>query len=145
MWTGTMPKNLDKKMLNSFTREVHSYLPQIRASIDNIHTDAPQGVVLEEAAQYVHTIKGAAAMLGLSALSHMTSCVEETLTEIVTGQGRRDAACSVWLHYAIGKLEQYLESLLADDGGDQAIVTNVVQAFRRFKSLPASDDAAAVE
>ena len=140
-----MPKNLDKKMLNSFTREVHGYLPQIRASIDNIHTDTPQGAVLEEAAQYVHTIKGAAAMLGLSALSHMASYIEETLTEIATGQGQRDAARSAWLYYATDKLEQYLESLLVDDGGHQAIVTDVVQAFRRFKSLPAADDAAAVE
>ena len=140
-----MTKNLDTKMLSGFTREVHSYLPQIRASIDSIHTDAPQGAGLEEAVRYVHTIKGAAAMLGLSALSHMTSYIEETLTEIVTGQGQRDAACSVWLHYTIGKLEQYLESLLVDDGGGQAIVTDVVQAFRRFKSLPAADDAAAVE
>src|SRR5262249_28116994 len=38
-----------------------------------------------------------------------------------------------------------LESLLVDDGGHQAIVTDVVQAFRRFKSLPAADDAATVE
>ena len=53
-------------------------------------------------------------------------------------------ACSVWLHYTLDQLEQYLESLLVDDGRDQAIVTNVVQAFRRFKSLPAADDAAAV-
>ena len=140
-----MLKNLDKKMLNSFTREVHSYLPQIRASIDNIHADAPQGAVLEEAVRYVHIIKGAAAMLGLSALSHMNSYIEETLTEIVTGQGQWDVACSTWLHYAIDKLEQYLESLLVDNGGRQAIVTDVVQAFRRFKSLPAADDAVAVE
>jgi purine-binding chemotaxis protein CheW len=83
-------------------------------------------------------------MLGLSALSHMTSYIEETLTEIVTGKGQRDAACSIWLHYALDKLEQYLESLLVDDGGHQAIVTDVVQAFRRFKSLPAADDAAVV-
>jgi len=140
-----MTKNLDKKMLNGFTREVHSYLPQIRASIDTIHTDASHGEVLEEAVRCVHIIKGAAAILGLSALCHMTSYIEETLTEIVTGQGQRDAACGVWLHYAIDKLDQYLESLLVDDGCPQAIVTDVVQAFRRFKSLPAADDAAAVE
>jgi purine-binding chemotaxis protein CheW len=74
----------------------------------------------------------------------MASYIEETLTEIVTGKGQRDAACSIWLHYALDKLEQYLESLLVDNGGHQAIVTDVVQAFRRFKSLPAADDAAVV-
>jgi purine-binding chemotaxis protein CheW len=93
----------------------------------------------------VHTIQGAAAMLGLSALSHMTSYIEETLTETVTGKGQWDAARSIWLHYALDKLEQYLESLLVDDGGHQAIVTDVVQAFRRFRSLPAVADAAVVE
>jgi purine-binding chemotaxis protein CheW len=140
-----MTTNLDKKMLDGFTREIHSYLPQVRASIDSLHTDTPQGEGLEEAVRDVHTIQGAAAMLGLSALSHMTSYIEETLTEIVTGRGQRDAACSIWLHYALDKLEQYLESFLGDDGGRQAIVTDVVQAFRRFKSLPAADDAAVVE
>jgi purine-binding chemotaxis protein CheW len=139
-----MAKSLDKKMLNGFTREVHSYLPQIRKGIESLQTDAPQCEVLEEALRYVHTIKGAAAMLGLSALSHMAGYIEETFNEIITGQGQRDVACSVWLHYALDQLEQYLDSLLVGDGRDQAMVTNVVQAFRRFKSLPASDDAAAV-
>jgi purine-binding chemotaxis protein CheW len=139
-----MTTTLDKKMLDGFTREVHSYLPQVRASIDSLQTNTPQGEVLEEAVQYVHTIKGAAAMLGLSALSHMTSYIEETLAETVTGKGQWDAACNIWLHYALDKLEQYLESLLVDDGGHQAIVTDVVQAFRRFKSLPAADDAVVV-
>ena len=115
-----MTKSLDKKMLNGFTREVHSYLPQIRKSIESLQTDAPQDEGLEEALRYVHTIKGATAMLGLSALSHMTSYIEETLTEIVTGQSQPDAACGIWLHYAIDKLEQYLDSLLVDDGGHQA-------------------------
>jgi purine-binding chemotaxis protein CheW len=139
-----MTTNLDKKMLDGFTREVHSCLPQVRASIDSLQTDTPQGEGLQEAVRDVHTIQGAAAMLGLSALSHMASYIEETLTENVTGKGQRDAACSIWLHYALDKLEQYLESLLVDDGGQQAIVTDVVQAFRRFKSLPAADDAAVV-
>lgn len=139
-----MTTSLDKKMLNGFTREVHDYLPQIRKSIESIQTDAPQGEVLEETLRHVHTIKGAAAIVGLSALSYMTSYMEETFDEIITGQGQRDVACSVWLHYALDQLEQYLESLLVGDGRDQAIVTNVVQAFRRFKSLPAADDAAAV-
>ncbi|WP_410969795.1 hypothetical protein, partial [Salmonella sp. SAL4450] len=73
------------------------------------------------------------------------SYIEETLTEIITGQGQWDVARSTWLYYAMDKLEQYLESLLVDNGGRQAIATDVVQAFRRFKSLPAADDAVAVE
>jgi purine-binding chemotaxis protein CheW len=140
-----MTTSLDKKMLTGFTQEVHSYLSQIRKSIASIQTEAPQGEELEEAVRYAHTIKGAAALVGLSALSHMTAYIEATLDEIVTGQGQRDVACRVWLHYALDQLEQYLESLLSGDGRGQAIVTNVVQAFRRFKSLPAADDAVAVE
>jgi len=144
LWIGIMTTSLDKKMLTGFTREVHSYLPPIRKSIENLQTAAPPGEGLEEALRYVHTIKGAAALVGLSALSHMTSYIEATLDEIVTGQGQRDVACNVWLHYALDQLEQYLDSLLMDDGRGQAIITNVVQAFRRFKSLPAVEDAAAV-
>jgi purine-binding chemotaxis protein CheW len=145
LWIGIMTTSLDTKMLTGFTREVHSYLPEIRKSIASVQTDAPQGEGLEEALRYARTIKGAAALVGLSALSHMAAYVEATLDEIVTGQGQGDMARSVWLHYALDQLEQYMDSLLADDGQHgQAIVTNVVQAFRRFKSLPAADDAAAV-
>jgi len=139
-----MTQHLTEKMLTGFTWEVHSYLPQIRASIDSLHTQTPQDTALQEASRYIHTIKGAAAMLGLSALSHMTSYIEETLTEVVTGQGQRDPACRVWLHYALDRIEGYLESLRVGDGCHQAMVTDVVQAFRRFKGLPAADDAAAV-
>jgi purine-binding chemotaxis protein CheW len=74
----------------------------------------------------------------------MASCIEETLNASSTGQGQRDAACKAWLHYAVDQLENYLDSLLADDGCDRAIVTDTVQAFRRFKGLPAAEDAAAV-
>jgi purine-binding chemotaxis protein CheW len=144
LWIGIMTTSLDKKMLTGFTREVHDYLPQIRKSIESLQTDTPKGEELKEAMRYVHTIQGAAALVGLSALSHITAYIEATLDEIVTEQGQRDVACSVWLHYALDQLGQYLDSLLMDDGRDQAIVANVVQAFRRFKSLPAADDAAAV-
>ena len=93
-----MTTSLDKKMLNSFTREAR--LPPSRSVRVSKHTYRyPQGEVLEEALRYVHTIKGAAAIVGLSALSHMTSYIEETFDDHHWARpAGRGVQCLVVLH-----------------------------------------------
>src|SRR2546428_5922852 len=140
-----MPKKLDPKMLAGFGQGAHSYLPQIRESLETFQRDATQREVLEEALRYTHTIKGASVMVGLPVLSHMANYAEGTLEEMVTGQRAMDTACSTWLQQTMDQLEHYLDDLLAGDMQQQALVAEVVQSFRRFKSLPKAGDAAAIE
>ena len=140
-----MPKKLDPKMLTGFVREAHSYLPQIRESLETFQHDATQREVLEEALRYTHTIKGASAMVGLPVLSHMANYAEGTLEEVVSGQHAMDTVCSTWLQQMIDQLEHYLDGLLSGDMQQQALVAEVVQSFRRFKNLPEAGDAAAIK
>jgi len=140
-----MPKKLDPKMLTGFVQEAHSYLPQIRESLETFQHDATQREVLEEALRYTHTIKGASAMVGLPVLSHMANYAEGTLDEVVTGQHAMDTACSTWLQQMMDQLEHYLDGLLSGDMQQQALVAEVVQSFRRFKNLPEAGDAAAIK
>jgi len=139
-----MPKKLDPKMLASFVQEAHSYLPQIRESLETFQRDATQREVLEEALRYTHTIKGASVMVGLPVLSHMANYAEGTLEEMVTGQRAMDTACSTWLQQTMDQLEHYLDDLLSGDMQQQALVAAVVQSFRRFKNLPEAGDMAAL-
>ena len=68
-----MAKSLDQKLLAGFVREAYSYIQQIHESLVQFQRDATQRKALEEAVRYTHTIKGAAAMVGLPVLSHIAS------------------------------------------------------------------------
>src|SRR6266540_1274777 len=100
-----MPKKLDPKMLTGFVQEAHSYLPQIRESLETFQHDATQREVLEEALRYTHTIKGASAMVGLPVWRHMANHAEGSMGEVVTGQHAMDPACSTWLQLMVDEPE----------------------------------------
>ena len=66
-----MAKTINRELLAAFTSEVKSYLPLVRRSFQSLNQDPSRLEVLEDAHRLVHSIKGAASMLGLSALGHM--------------------------------------------------------------------------
>lgn len=140
-----MARTLDKKMLSSFVQEVRGYLPQIRAHLTSFGKDPKQREALEETYRFVHTIKGASAMMGLAVLSHVTYYVEGTVEEIMGGQVHFDKAMEAWLRRATDQIERYLNGLVSGDVPEQSIVADVVQSFRRLKGFPESGDAAAIE
>jgi purine-binding chemotaxis protein CheW len=131
-----MALNLDKKMLTGFSREVQSYLPEIRQGIANFRRNTMQPGGLAGALQHIHTIKGAAAMLGLSALSQAAARIESTLEEVVAGQLSIVSAQVEWLLLTVGQIEQYMAGLLSGNAPEQTIVTEVEQLLRAFKSQP---------
>ena len=132
-------------MLTGFVREAQSYMPQIYEGITSFHHGASQQKELGEALRYVHTIKGAAAMMGLAVLSHLAYYVEETLEGLVEGQRPMDTAHATWLHHTVGQLELYLECLLVGDGSEQAVADEVERSFRQFKGLHEIAEAVVVE
>jgi two-component system, chemotaxis family, sensor kinase CheA len=140
-----MARTLDKKMLGSFVQEVRGYLPQIRAHLTSLGKDPKQREALEETYRFVHTIKGASAMMGLAVLSHVTYYVEGTVEEIMGGQLHFDNVMETWIRRATDQIERYLNGLASGDVPEQAIVTDVVQSFRRLKGFPEAGDAAAIK
>src|ERR1039458_3848165 len=81
-----MAKTINRELLAAFTSEVKSYLPLVRRSFQSLNEDPSRLEVLEDAHRLVHSIKGAASMLGLSALGHMAFLEEEAIEEIACGQ-----------------------------------------------------------
>lgn len=140
-----MAKHFDEKMLHGFVEEARSYLPQIHEGIDKFQQDATQREALEETYRYVHTIKGASAMIGLPILSQLAAYAEDSLERLVNEQASMDLAHATWLHRLTEQLESYLTGLLEGHTQQRPLVMEVVQAFRRFKNLPHSGDDAAVQ
>jgi purine-binding chemotaxis protein CheW len=126
-----MAKILDAKMIAGFAQEIQSYLPMIRQGIASFGADANQQEALQEALRYVHTIKGASAMVGLSVLSQVTAAIEETLEEIVAGRYPIDAERSVCLGQTVDHIENNLEGLLSETVCEETIVTAVTQLLQR--------------
>ncbi len=139
-----MALHLDQKMLTGFVREAQEYLPQLRDSLTAFRQEPTHREALDEAFRYVHTIQGAAAMVGLPTLSHVASYVASMLHEVIRGERQLDVACNTWMFRTTDHIHQYLEGLLAGDMRQQALVTEMVEGFRRVKQLPQSGDMAAI-
>ena len=140
-----MPKSISRELLAGFTDEVKSYLPRIRQCFDSL-TANPEGVdALEDAHRLVHSIKGAASMLGLSALSHIAFLEEEAIEEVASGQIAWDATAAAALEHVLSRITAYLETLAAGSIQDRPFLSDVVKGLRRLRKQPESGDEAEID
>ena len=139
-----MPSNLDPKTLAGLVQRLQSSIPKICAGIESYVHDTTQQQALEQAYEDVHPIKDVAEMLELSPLLAMATQVEEIIEAIATVSGAIASEQQPLIKTAVDSIQQYVESLLAEDGRDGLLVTEAVHAYRRFMGLPETDDDAAV-
>lgn len=135
-----MPSNLDPKMLAGLVQRLQSSIPKIRAGIESYVQDTLQQQALEQAYEDVHPIKDVAEMLELSPLVAMTTQVEELIEAVATASGSITAEQRPLITTIVDSIQQYVESLLAEDGRDGLLVTDSIHAYRRFMGLPEADD-----
>jgi chemotaxis protein histidine kinase CheA len=134
-----MARHVDQETLLGFVAEARGYLPTVRQALDNFHATAAASD-LAEAYRLVHTIKGAAAMVGLSNLSHVAYKLETVLEDLSNGSLRAVAGTGLWLRELYTLLELYLESV---EHGEECTETllgeaeRLEQALRFGESLPA--------
>lgn len=141
-----MPNEMiDRALLRGFADEVRDYVPQVRESLETLLTDPGRLDVLEEAHRLVHSVKGAASMIGLSALSHV-AWMEETLIEELAARALEwNSHTAHILSNGIASMHQYVEQLLAGTPGSRKTLERVLISFRRLKNEPESGDDAAIE
>jgi chemosensory pili system protein ChpA (sensor histidine kinase/response regulator) len=140
-----MPRSIDKAILVGFVEEVKSYLPAITEGIQSLQKDPHQLEVMEETHRYVHTIKGAASMVGLAGLSHIAYYVEEALEEIAASKLVMNDETAALLRKTVTQIEGYLDSLLSGTLRERPLLAEVTRAYRRLRGLPEEEDEAAVE
>jgi chemosensory pili system protein ChpA (sensor histidine kinase/response regulator) len=140
-----MEKIINREMLAGFSDEVKSYLPRVRKDFAELAADPALTDVLEEAHRLLHSIKGAASMLGLSALGHMVYLAEEAVEEIASGQLVWSPRTAEALELVLSRIEYYLETLEAGTLRERPILTDAVKALRRLRAQPESGDDAEVD
>lgn len=135
-----MPKTINRDLLAGFAGEVKSYLPQIRESFRTLTADPARTEALEEAHRLTHSIKGAASMLGLSALSHMAFLAEEVIEEVASRQLDWNPNTTAAVERVLALCETYLDQLASGALRERPILGEAVIRLRRLRGLAESGD-----
>ncbi|HEY0048107.1 MAG TPA: response regulator [Pyrinomonadaceae bacterium] len=77
---------MDAELLQGFIEEAQSYLPTIRQGIELYAADSARTEDLKTAYRQVHTIKGAALMVGLAEIGAFAKTFQDELDEIVSSK-----------------------------------------------------------
>lgn len=139
-----MARKVDKEVLTGFIEEAKSYLPAIFQGIDTFFADPTRLDKLEEAHRFVHTIKGASSMVGLTGLSHIAYYVEESLEEIGAGNLKLNNETAAFLRRTVNRIDGYLDGILSGALRERPLLADVTRDYRRLRGLPVAEDEAAV-
>ncbi len=136
---------VDKEILIGFVEETNSYIPKIICDIEAVSKDSGNIDAMEEAHRFIHTIKGASSMLGLSALSHISYLVEEVLEGVRTGQIDMNLETVSFMKDAVGHISNCINDLLSESVQERPIPSEVTKSFRRLKGQPESGDGEVID
>ncbi len=137
-----MSRTVDPDILLGFLDEANGYLPAIRAGLVAVRDNPFDTAAAEEAHRGVHTIKGAAAMVGLDGLSHLAHHFETALDDLRQGRLAPDPEIFPTLETAVVAIERYLENALGGTTDEERIVADAVEGLRALRGLPAPASAA---
>ena len=139
-----MARQVDKEVLRGFIEEAQSYLPEIQEALGKVRADETKTAVLEDARIYMHTIKGAASMVGLNGLSHMAYFMEESLEDVLGNDLAYSSDVDRFWRQTLGHIEAYLDKVLVGGLRERPLVVEITHAYRRLRGLPVAEDETAV-
>ncbi len=131
-----MPATIDPDIILGFLDEVEGYRAAIRDGLARLRETPADLAALEEPHRCVHTIKGAAAMVGLTAISHIAYQVEEALDELTHGQLSPDADVLAGLDLGVDAIFAATAQYATDGRVEDALVAGAVAALRQLRGLP---------
>ncbi|QEL13694.1 hybrid sensor histidine kinase/response regulator [Limnoglobus roseus] len=137
-----MSRTVDPEILIGFLEEASGYLPAVRDGLVAVRDNPADLSAAEEAHRCVHTIKGAAAMVGLRGLSHIAYHFEEALDELVQGKLKPEPHVFPVLERGLASIEAYLDGVLGENLEEEALVAEAVQSLRTLRGLPPAESAA---
>ena len=135
-----MARELDEKVIAGFIEEVKGYMPLIIQGIKTFQADSDQVTEIEEAFRYVHTIKGASSMVGLTNLSHIANFNELILEDVKDGNIKLDEKTSELLCESISCIDKYIDDMLSETLQEDQLLLDVIRIHQRIMGLPGSDD-----
>lgn len=130
-----MIPNVDPEVLAGFQDEVKGYLPVVRDGIAKYRASATEVEALFEAYRHVHTIKGAASMVGLAELSHVAFHLEAALEGLAEGGRPMTAGEEELFTWTLLQIEAYFDNGREGD----ALRQEVEGRFAQLAAEPAAD------
>lgn len=127
-----MKRKIDQELLRSFAAEAKSYLPEILRGIMDFRHDPNQVERLEDSHHYVHTIKGAAAMIGLMSLGELAVQLEEAFENIAAGRVLFSDQAVSTLSQVVTMIGAYLDRAVAGQADREAVLAEASQLLRRL-------------
>jgi chemosensory pili system protein ChpA (sensor histidine kinase/response regulator) len=140
-----MARTVDREILLGFIEEARGYLPRLLNDLGDYQSDPGQLDALEEAHRLFHTIKGAAAMVGIAGLSHIAYFGEEACEELASGQLLPGDETFTVLRKTVTCIELYLNGFTKGKLDERSLLAEITYAYRRLRGLPDAEDAAALE
>ena len=135
-----MPTAYPRAVISGFIEEVNAYLPTLFKGVRSLKTDPDQNELLEEMHRLVHTIKGAAAMIGITGLSCIAFEMEEALEEIIAGKLTFDENVFEVFHGTLKRFETYCRYMLADGVNARELLRETAMAVRRVRGMVSDEN-----
>ena len=133
-----MPRIISDELLQGFAEEVREYLPVIEQAAKSTETVPP--TVFEAAYRYCHTIKGAAAMCGLTTLSHVAHFMEEVCEELSLKTLKANRNVVLLLKSGYEAIELCINALPGRPADEDTILRQVHRRYRRARKLTVKGD-----
>ncbi|MBO0791118.1 MAG: Hpt domain-containing protein, partial [Ktedonobacteraceae bacterium] len=151
-----MSDTFDKQaVLDSFTAEVNSYLPEIETNLERLTLVPGDMDALEETYRRVHTIGGSASMMDFPGLAHVAHGMEDILGDALDGLTTLNEVTIDILRRSFGRLKLLLEGIrsginegpiIEEDDADyaryRAAVDSVAQPSQSMQSAAPQEHAA---
>jgi len=132
----TSPK---REMIGSFFEEVESYIPSLNSGIESLKANSEQPEILEETHRLVHTIKGAAAMIGVSGLSHIASQMEEALDDVIAAKMDFTEDLFQEMTRTINTFQDYCQHYFNGGVDSRSILRDTFIQYHRLRNIPAEE------
>ena len=118
-----MSSGFDKTaIMDSFLKEVQTYLPEIEANLDRVQRQISDVDALEEIYRRVHTIAGSAAMMDMPGISSIATSMETVVGDALDNIAPLNDQILSLLRRSVGRLRQLME-LARVGSNDSTIVT----------------------
>jgi chemosensory pili system protein ChpA (sensor histidine kinase/response regulator) len=133
-----MGRQVDKELLAGFVAEARGYLPVILRAISAFRANPADQQSLEPAQRLAHTIKGAASMVGLSALSQVAGYVEQSIDRAIAAATGWSEAAFGMRRDLVGVVDRYLQGILEAVVDEDALVAEAAGIHDRLQALVVS-------
>src|SRR5262249_45037499 len=131
-----MIRQVKPEVLAGFIDEAKGYLPHIQQALEAFRADKSRRDVLEDVYRPVHTIRGAAAMVGLSSLSHVAHQLELALDELALGQFALHEEFALLLNQVIGSFPKFLDGKSSDSFDEPSWLVECARLCRLLRAQP---------